>query len=201
MGARGAVVTKCLVRDTAGGGGAGGMNGGQLEKMRRRRDFRRTQPQYFMLGLLVPATAAQQESVGGVSKRYDEELRPDLMVDAIKAFQARGTEADVWKLEGLDSADSARMVAEACRAGEGRENVGVVILGRGADSAAVRRWLSNAAAQPAFLGFAVGRTIWWEALQGLLGGKMTRDEAVALVAKIYTDLVNLWTEARANAAK
>ena len=63
-----------------------------------------------------------------------------------------------------------------------------LVLGRGADLAAVRRWLAIAAATDGFTGFAVGRTIWWDALRAYAGGG-DRDAAVNAVATRYLDLV------------
>ena len=39
------------------------------------------------------------------------------MVDAIVELQAGGVEPDIWKIEGLDSADDCDRVARATRAG------------------------------------------------------------------------------------
>jgi 5-dehydro-2-deoxygluconokinase len=42
--------------------------------------------------------------------------------------------------------------------------MGCIVLGRGADDAKVREWLAVAASVPGFIGFAVGRTSFWEPL-------------------------------------
>ena len=47
--------------------------------------------------------------------------------------------------------------------------MGCIILGRGEDDAKVREWLSIAAAVPGFIGFAVGRTSFWDPLVNWLG--------------------------------
>ena len=80
----------------------------------------------------MPAEPAQLESVGGDTDRYDAELRPELMRRAIEEIQDFGIEVDVWKIEGVDAQADAQMLAEQTRAGEGRENVVCVLLGRGA---------------------------------------------------------------------
>ena len=116
-----------------------------------------------MFELLVPAEKAQLEKVGGDKKRYDKELRPELMVQAIHQLQDAGVEADVWKIEGIDSKEDAAKVVEAAHRG-GRDHVGSIILGRGEDDKKVREWLTIAAAVPGFIGFAVGRTTFWEPL-------------------------------------
>ena len=75
----------------------------------------------------------------------------------------------MWKVEGMDAAADYRAVAEAARAG-GRDEVGLVVLGAGADEETVARWLREAAGVEGFIGFAIGRTIFWDALQGWLRG-------------------------------
>ena len=66
------------------------------------------------------------------------------------------------------------MLAEQTRPGEGRENVKCVLLGRGASTEKVDHWLQAAAPVEGFIGFAIGRSIWWDALKGFLGGELER---------------------------
>lgn len=61
---------------------------------------------------------------------YDAELRPDLMVRAIRELQDAGIEADVWKIEGVDERADAERIAAQCREG-GRDGVACVVLARG----------------------------------------------------------------------
>ena len=91
------------------------------------------------------------------------ELRPALMVRAIHELQDAGIEADVWKIEGLDRREDCEKVVAAARRG-GRDKVGCIILGRGEDDKKVREWLTTAAPVPGFIGFAVGRTTFWDPL-------------------------------------
>ena len=117
----------------------------------------------FMFELLAPPTKAQLDSVRGDKRSYDVDLRPRLMIQAIEELQEAGVEPDVWKIEGLDSREKCeRIVAVALRGG--RRRVGCIILGRGEDDAQVHRWLETAAGLPGFIGFAVGRTCFWEPL-------------------------------------
>ena len=64
-----------------------------------------------------------------------------------------------------------RCSREQTRKGEGRENVVCVLLGRGASDAKVDHWLQQAAPVEGFIGFAIGRSIWWDALKGFLDGR------------------------------
>jgi len=149
----------------------------------------------FMFELLVPAEKAQLEKVKGDKKAYDTELRPGLMMRAIRALQDAGIEPDVWKIEGLDQKTDCEKIVQLAKR-DGRNNVGCIILGRGENEAKVRKWLTTAAAVAGFIGFAVGRTDFWDPLVGLLARKESREEAVAQIAGRYREFVDLFESAR-----
>jgi myo-inositol catabolism protein IolC len=146
----------------------------------------------FLFELLVPATEAQLASVDGDTDRYDAELRPELMRGAIEAIQDAGIEVDIWKIEGVDEREDAQMLAEQARSGEGRQNVKCVLLGRGASTEKVELWLRQAAPVDGFIGFAIGRSIWWDALEGFLGGNVSRDDATSAIADSYLHFINVY---------
>jgi myo-inositol catabolism protein IolC len=170
-----------------------GMNQRQAERLARLGDWLRDRDRRFLFELLVPAEAAQLESVGGDRDRYDRELRAGLMAGAITELQHAGVEPDIWKIEGLDSRADCERVVAAARAG-GRDEVDCIVLGRGGDEAKVSGWLRTAAGVEGFVGFAVGRTIWWDALEGWLAGG---DEAAAVgaIAASYRRLIDAYVAA------
>ena len=145
----------------------------------------------FMFELLVPPEPSQLATLGGDRSAYDRTLRPRLVVEAIRELQDAGVEPDLWKVEGLERREDCEAVATAARAG-GRRQVGCIVLGRGENAAHVRTWLAVAAEVPAFIGFAVGRTDFWEPLVAWRAGTWTREQAVAEIARRYRDLVTLF---------
>jgi len=149
---------------------------------------------HFMFELLVPATEKQLGAVGGDKKRYEAELRPDLMIQAVEYFHARGVEPDVWKIEGVDRREDCERIVAATRRG-GRDEVGNIVLGRGENEQKVREWLAAAAGVPGYIGFAVGRTTFWDAIQDWRNDKATRDEAVSRIADQYRGWVDLFENA------
>ena len=153
----------------------------------------------FMFELLVPPEKAQLDKLNGDKKAYDLEVRPGLMVQTIRELQDAEVEPDIWKIEGLDRpGDCERIVAVARR--DGREKVGCIILGRGEDEQQVRKWLTVAAGVEGFIGFAVGRTDFWDPLVSLRGGKITRDAAVAEMARHYREFVDIFQAVHAKHA-
>jgi myo-inositol catabolism protein IolC len=149
----------------------------------------------FMFELLVPPEKSQLDRVKGDKKAYDLELRPRLMVETIQQLQDAQVEPDVWKIEGLDRREDCEKVVAAARRG-GRDQVGCIVLGRGENDQKVREWLTVAAAVDGFIGFAVGRTSFWDPLIDLRAKKITRDSAVTEIARRYREFVDIFENAR-----
>jgi 5-dehydro-2-deoxygluconokinase len=172
----------------------------QAARLRRLSEYLQTANRsLFMFELLVPPEQRQLAQLNGDKKMYDLDLRPPLMVSAIQELQDSGVEPDIWKIEGLDRReDCEQMVATARR--NGRTKVGCIILGRGEDDNKVREWLSIAAGVDGFIGFAVGRTDFWDPLVAMRAGQMTREAAIASIAARYREFVDLFEEARSHAA-
>jgi myo-inositol catabolism protein IolC len=174
--------------------GDAGMNTRQTERLKRLADWLHGHDRKFLFELLVPAEEAQLESVGGDSDRYDAELRPELMRRAIFELQDAGVEADVWKIEGIDTQEDCERIARTCRRG-GRDGVICVVLGRGADDEKVEHWLRQGAPVEGYAGFAIGRTIWWDALKAFTDGEVERGAAARQIADNYLRFVRVYGEA------
>jgi myo-inositol catabolism protein IolC len=187
------LATKVLVRHNPDGDAE--MNERQTARLKRLADWLHANDRKFLFELLVPAEDAQLESVGGDADRYDAELRPELMRRVIEHYQNEGVEVDIWKIEGVDTQADAQMLSDQARKGEGRENVKSVLLGRGASDDKVDHWLREAAPVDGFIGFAIGRSIWWDALKGFLDKSMSRDEASDQIAEKYLRFVKVYDEA------
>ncbi len=183
---------KVLVRYNAEGDRA--LNQRQTEKLARLSDWLHTHERKFLFELLVPATPDQLQRCHG-QERYDLELRAGLVVDALQELQAGGVEPDIWKIEGLEAAaDCERVVAQA-RTGVGREEVGCIVLGRGASPERVQGWLVTAAPVPGFDGFAIGRTLWLDALEKYVAKQATREQTRDAIADRYLRALAVYSEA------
>lgn len=184
---------KVLVRYNPQGDRA--LNQRQAARLKRLSDFLAGRNRSrFMFELLVPAEKVQLDRLGGDKKAYDLELRPGLMVEAIRELQEAGVDPDIWKVEGLDRHEDCQRIVAAARAG-GRDHVGCIVLGGGENEQKVREWLGVAAKVPGFIGFAVGRTDFWDALVAWRAKKATREQAVAQIAERYREFVDLFDEA------
>ncbi len=169
------------------------LNRRQTVKLAQLSSFLHAHDRKFLFELLVPATPEQLARCGG-QERYDRELRGRLVVEVLRELQAGGVEPDIWKIEGLETqADCEHVVAQA-RGGVGRSEVVCIILGRGASLERVLGWLANAAPVPGFVGFAIGRTLWRDALALYLAGQATREETREVIAKRYLRAMAAYVE-------
>jgi|SRR5829696_8647951 len=189
--------TKVLVRLNPEGDAAG--NRVQLERLRRLSDWLGAERRGLLFELLVPAEPHQLAAAGGDVARYDADLRPSLMLEAVRRVQDAGIEADVWKVEGVEARADAEALVRQMRHGARREDVRCILLGRGAGDEDVERWLRAAAPVDGVAGFAIGRGIWGPPLRALLDGRLTRDEAVADVAARFRRPIAAFRAAAAGA--
>jgi myo-inositol catabolism protein IolC len=162
------------------------LNRRQAQRLARLSDYLAPRETKYLFELIVPVEPDQ------------EAARAQLVATAIDELRAAGVEPDIWKVEGLDTADDFRLVADAARA-DGRDGVGCVVLGAGADEPTVANWLRQAATVDGFIGFAIGRTIFWDALKGWLAGDHDREAAVDMIAGNYRRTIELYESAAATA--
>jgi myo-inositol catabolism protein IolC len=188
--------TKVLVRYNPDGDAEA--NRVQLGKLKRLSDWLQQHDRKFLFELLVPAEEHQLASVGGDTDRYDAELRPGLMRRAIAEIQDAGIEVDIWKIEGVDERSDCEMLVRQARSG-GRDGVVCVVLGRGADNDKVDQWLRAAAPVDGFVGFAIGRSIWWDPLKAYVDGKIERSAGARQIAESYLRFVQVYERAEGKA--
>jgi myo-inositol catabolism protein IolC len=183
---------KALLRYNPGGDRA--CNARQRQKLQELAYHCRVTGRDLMLELLVPPEPEQLEALGGDRARYDREARPGLMLRAIQDLDRAEVRPNVWKIEGLDRpADAQWVAAEA--AGEGTR---CIVLGRGEDRDIVDVWLRAAAVSEGFAGFAIGRSIWWEAVRAFFDAGETdaaRETAVAAIASEYRRCIAVYETA------
>ncbi|QVL30648.1 DUF2090 domain-containing protein [Telmatocola sphagniphila] len=172
-----------------------GLNQRQINRLKTLSEYLHSTNRWFMFELLVPATPEQLRKTDNNSKKYDLQLRPQLMVQAIEELQKGGVEPDVWKIEGLDKQEDCQKIVAVARR-EGRSRVGCIVLGRGENDQHVADWLRIAASVNGFIGFAVGRTTFWDPLKNFLNNQIQRTQAVEQIGNAYKGWVDLFETAR-----
>jgi myo-inositol catabolism protein IolC len=169
------------------------MNERQTARLRRLSEWLHEHDRKFLFELLVPATTEQLASVGGDADRYDEELRPKLMMEAIIQLQNGGVEPDIWKIEGIEDRSACEEIARLVRR-EGRDRVSCVVLGRGASDAKVDAWLRAGSGVPGYVGFAIGRSIFGDACKQFAAEEDAFDRAAGAdqIARKYRRFIDVY---------
>jgi myo-inositol catabolism protein IolC len=176
------------------------LNERQAKKLRTLSEWLHEHHRKFLFELLVPAEPAQLERAGGSEDRYDTELRPQLMLEAILQLQNAGVEPDIWKIEGIEDREACAEIAQLARR-EGRDRVSCVVLGRGASDQKVDEWLRAAAGLDGYIGFAIGRSIFAEAVKAYAADPegFDRAGAVEMIARNYRRFIDVYEGAPAPA--
>jgi myo-inositol catabolism protein IolC len=164
-------------------------NARQVERVKVLADWLAANDQKLLLEFLIPAEPAQEEATGGDRTRYETEYLPRLITEAMKDLVAAGVEPDLWKVEGVPTAEGMKLIGDTALSIGKR--TGVLVLGRGAGIETVGTWLSLAGATPGFSGFAVGRTIWNDAVGAWIGNQ---DDTLLIdtIADRYRQLVDFY---------
>jgi myo-inositol catabolism protein IolC len=188
--------SKVLVRYNPEGDQA--MNERQTAKLRRLSEWLHEHHRKYLFELLVPAEPGQLEQVGGSDDRYDSELRPQLMMEAILQLQNGGVEPDIWKIEGIDDREACAEIAQLVRR-EGRDRVSCVVLGRGASDEKVDEWLRAGSGLEGYIGFAIGRSIFGESVKAYAADPdgFDRDAAAETIARKYLRFIEVYESATA----
>lgn len=181
--------TKVLVRYNPAGDAAA--NARQTARLARLSAWLREHRRRLLFELLVPP-----EPLQGDPERFDRELRPGLMIEAALQLQAGGVEPDVWKVEGIADAAACRAFVDAVRR-DGRDGVSCIVLGRAASDETVAEWLRVAASVEGYRGFAIGRSIFVDAVKAYAADPegFDRESAVDSVARRYRGFVDLYEAA------
>lgn len=144
----------------------------------------------FVLEVLV--APAQGEEVG-----FDADGRPRLLAQYVADSYADGLLPDYWKIEGMPSAAALRLVDAAIREKAGPRQL---ILGKGAGMDQVKQWFASAAGASTAAGFAIGRTVYFDAASGWLRGNRSRDEAMGEIRDNYQEVIDAWLQVHGSSA-
>ncbi len=183
--------TKALVRYNPQGDEQ--LNKRQAEKLKQLSDYSHKNGHKFLIEPLILPTALQLAGVADDKQRFDLEVRPNLTVEMIRQLQDAGVEPDIWKIEGMEKSDDYQAVVIQAKS-DGRENVSVVVLGRGESNEHVERWLNAGKQVVGVVGFAIGRTIFWDVLADFRDKKLDRETAASQIGQNYLHFYQVFTQ-------
>lgn len=174
------------------------LNQRQLTKIKVVSDFVHANNIKLLVEPLVIPTESQLAELDADKKvaqnKFDKERRSDLEVQMIKEMQEVGIEADVWKIEGFYAKEDYEKVVKQARNSDTRKNVGIIILGRGETKENVIKWIEAGKNVEGVIGFAVGRTVFWEPLELYRDQKISRDEAIEMIAREYYNFYSVFAK-------
>ncbi|MDP2638183.1 MAG: DUF2090 domain-containing protein [Candidatus Levybacteria bacterium] len=110
---------------------------------------------------------------------------------AIERLRKKGIEPDVWKLEGMENKSDYESVVAKIREGD-RQNVGLVILGRGESKEQVEEWIKAGKNVKGVIGFAVGRTMFSQPLIDYKNGKIDEEKLIGRISNNFQQLYKLF---------
>ena len=172
----------------------------QRENLKQLSDYCLEFKHKFLLEVLVIPTEQQLKEVG-TKQMFDVKLRPELAVEVIKDFQNFSIEPDVWKMEGFNKAEDYKEVIKAIKI-NGRVNVNLVVLGRGGSPEEVEKWLEVGEREEIFetggkvegvIGFAVGRTVFWEVIEKFYKREIGKAEVIQTVSVNFQKFYKIFT--------
>lgn len=114
-----------------------------------------------------------------------------VIIPIITNLRQYNIEPDVWKLEGMENKVDYIKVVEKIKEGE-RTNVGLVILGRGENKEKVEEWINAGKEVKGVIGFAVGRTVFWEPLVNFKNGKISKEETISQIANNFKHFYDIF---------
>jgi len=167
----------------------------QIKRIGELCEWLASRPIGLLLEIVVPATPEQLEEFDGDLDRYETELRPTLMREALADFKAASVKPAFWKLEGLQSSLEYEKVVDVVE-DDLVGGVGFLVLGRAASDEVVEDWLRGAAPVNGYRGFAIGRTIWWTGLENFIKGTWTREQAINDIASRYIHFIDVYEGAK-----
>ncbi len=155
----------------------------QTTTLRRLNDWVAANRRRWLLELLVPATREQLARYEDQAL-YDEEARPKLTAEVVTSLTGTGVHPSIWKLEGYETTEGARLVLDTIKSRPGPP-CECVVLGRNAPQHQLDHWLDIAAPLQGYAGFAIGRSIWNEPLADYLADKQDQAATQERIASRY----------------
>jgi 5-dehydro-2-deoxygluconokinase len=172
----------------------------QKIKLKKLSDYCHENNQKFLLEVLIIPNETQLKDAGS-QLGFDRKMRSVLVAEVIKDFQSFGVEPDIWKMEGFEKEEDYKEIIQVIKV-DGRENVNLIILGRGAREEEVEKWLEVGAREEVFeigakvegvIGFAVGRTVFWQAIERFHKGEIGKAEVIETVSNNFQKFYKIFT--------
>lgn len=171
------------------------VNEAQQRKLRRLSEICRSSGPKLTLELVMRPTQVQLDQSASV-EAWDAEIRPGLMVQAIRELQDAGVEPDLWALRGINNQAAMATATAQARVDDRKAGVLFTVGDDFSGSPEMDQDLINLAARtPGCQGLLIGPAIYAADLGEYDTGQIDRDEASARIAKRYISTYASYTDA------
>ena len=143
----------------------------------------------FMIEPLVQPTESQKEIAD-----FDHTTRPDLTVRMMDEIYSNGIYPAVWKIEGSDDVEFYNKASAVIAKYD--PNARIVVLGRNETIENVSKWFAAGAQNDYVIGFAVGRTVFLDAIKKYMSGEFTNTDAIKEIGENYFKLYQAFVNAK-----
>ena len=185
---------KALVRYNPEGDAA--LNQRQTARLKQLSDYCRAVGQRFMFELLVPPTTAQRNRVDAFDSNVRSAHAAPLL--SFRPF-ARCKTPELNPMSGRSKgsiADRTASMSSQPRVAAAGVKSGALCLGGMPNEIACCIGCETAASVPGFIGFAIGRTTFWDAVAAYVAKQVTRHEAAWLIARRYREWATVFEQGR-----
>ncbi|MDO8669261.1 MAG: DUF2090 domain-containing protein [Candidatus Buchananbacteria bacterium] len=162
------------------------LNKKQLVKLKELDYFCRKNNYKVMLELLESPTAYDLKMAKS-GANYNNTLRLARTTAVIEEIR-NVLKVDIWKLEYFTKKGWQKVIKVVGQKSK------IILLGGGEDKAVVDKWIKDASKFDQIIGFAIGRTIFLNELKKYVAGKITKKEAIKLIADNFDYFVKLWAK-------
>ena len=155
-------------------------------------DFAKEQNIPFVIEPLVQPTEVQKDIPD-----FDHATRRELTVRMIHEIYNAGIFPTVWKIEGSDVIEFYNDAADAIAKHD--TDARIVVLGRNETLETVSKWVATGAQNDYVIGFAIGRTVFLDAVKKYLSKEITKDEAIKEIGTNFYTIYNAFINAKTHA--
>lgn len=163
-----------------------------IENLKKVSDYSKTHSIPLMIEPLVQPTESQK----GIAD-FDHAMRPDLTGRMLEEFYSNGIYPAVWKIEGSDDIEFYNKASAVISKYD--PNARIVVLGRNETIEKVSEWIAAGAQNDYVIGFAVGRTVFLDAIKKYMSGEFTNTDAINEIGENYYKLYQAFINAKTHA--
>jgi len=146
----------------------------------------------FLIEPLFFPNESDKKIFGDDKRAFDEKVRPVLVQQLMDILYTKDIKPDIWKIEGFSQPENYLSVTKHLDKYDSQARI--IILGRNETPEFVEKWINAGKNVSGVIGFAVGRTIFDNALDDYQSGKSTLDQTTTIIANNFYHYYQLFNK-------